>query len=97
MLGRMNDLHQHFQKYTCKLFEKHDIEIIGFWTSIIGTLGTLYYMLVFDDLSHRDKALSSFSSDLEWIKVRTETERNGPLLRQVRNIILRPTLYSPLQ
>lgn len=79
------------------IFEKHGMRLIGFWTAVIGTSGTLYYMLASESLAQREKAWAAFASDPEWIKARAETEREGPLIRQVRNMILRPTPYSPLK
>lgn len=30
--GKLADLHKRFRDHTCKLFQKHGIELVGFWT-----------------------------------------------------------------
>jgi hypothetical protein len=54
-------------------------------------------MLAFDDLAHREKAWNAFGSDPDWIKARAETEKDGPIVARVHNMLLRPTSYSPLK
>jgi hypothetical protein len=96
MPGKMGALNDRFQKITLKFFEKHGIKVIGFWEAIIGQSNTLYYMLAFENMAHREKAWSAFMSDPEWLKARQETEKEGPLVQRVSNMLLRPTSYSPL-
>ncbi|MFQ6075780.1 MAG: NIPSNAP family protein [Candidatus Bathyarchaeia archaeon] len=95
--GRMAALNDRFAKTTTRLFEKHGIKVIGFWQAIVGTSNTLYYMIAFKDMAHKEEAWNAFITDPEWIKARQETEREGPLVERVVNLLLRPTPYSPLQ
>lgn len=95
--SKMGILHDRFKNVTMKLFEKHDIKVVGFWEAIIGTSNTLYYMLAYDNMAHRERAWNAFMNDPEWIKARQETEKNGPLTQRVTNMLLRPTPYSPMK
>lgn len=95
--GKMAALNDRFAKTTLRLFEKHGIKVIGFWTAIVGASNTLYYMLAFDNMAHKEGAWNAFVSDPEWIRARQETEREGPLVERVLNLLLVPTPYSPLQ
>lgn len=95
--GKMGNLNDRFANLTLRLFKKHGLKVIGFWQAVIGTSNLLYYMLQFKDLAHREKAWSSFVSDPEWIKGKTESERDGPLLTKLTSTILKPTSYSPMQ
>jgi len=97
--GRMDALNERFAKITLKYFEKHGIEVIGFWTAIIGTSNVLYYMLAFNDLAHRETAWNAFSTDPGWVKARIETEQRagGPLTERITNMILKSTDYSPMK
>ena len=95
--GKMGALNERFQKVTLKLFEKHGIKVIGFWQAVVGTSNTLYYMLAYEDMTHRERAWDAFSSDPEWAKARQASEREGPLVERVVNMILRPTSYSPMK
>jgi hypothetical protein len=97
--GRMGALNERFEKITTKLFEKHGIKIVGFWEAVFGTSNTLYYMLAFKDMAHKESAWNAFITDPDWIKARQETEARagGPLVERVDNLLLKPTAYSPLK
>ena len=95
--GRMGALNDRFQNFTLDLFEKHGIKVVGFWESVIGVINILYYMLVWENMAHREKGWNSFQSDPEWIRARQESEKDGPLIKRITNILLRPTSYSPLK
>ncbi|MBX6312382.1 MAG: NIPSNAP family protein [Isosphaeraceae bacterium] len=32
--GKMDDLHKRFREHTCRLFQKHGMTLVGFWTPI---------------------------------------------------------------
>jgi hypothetical protein len=36
-------------------------------------------------------------SDPEWLEKRAETEKNGPLVQRVENMLLSPTAYSKVK
>lgn len=96
-LGKMGALHERFQNVTLRLFEKHGINVIGFWETVIGTSGILYYMVAYEDLAHREKAWDAFIKDPEWIKAKRESEKDGRLVKTVKNMVLKPTSYSLLK
>jgi len=48
-------------------------------------------------LEEREKKWAIFTSDPEWLKVREETHKNGPIVLKSTNTIMRPTSYSPMQ
>jgi hypothetical protein len=54
-------------------------------------------MLEWRDMAEREKKWDAFLKDPEWLKVRTETEKNGPLFSHVSNSLLTPTSFSKLQ
>jgi hypothetical protein len=95
--GKMGALHDRFRNSTVRLFEKHGIKVVGFWEAVFGPTNTLYYVLAWEDMAHRDKAWSSFQSDPEWIKARQDSERDGPLVQKIVNMLLKPTPYSPMK
>lgn len=95
---KMNALHQRFRTVTLKLWAKHGIQPIGFWTVLIGkTNQDLYYLLQWESLAEREKKWHQFTTDPEWIKARDETEQEGALVAHATNYLLSPTEYSPLQ
>ncbi len=96
--GKRKALNERFAKHTMRLFQKHGIEVVGFWESKIGgTTNTLYYMLAFEDLAHLDDAWNNFRKDPEWQKVAEESEKEGPLVARVTNMVLTPTEFSPMK
>jgi hypothetical protein len=96
--GKMAALHARFRDHTLKLFEKHGIGNVGYWTSGAGEYSDrLVYMLAFEDAGHWERAWAAFDSDPEWLRVLAESETEGPLVARVFNSLLRPTDYSPAQ
>lgn len=95
--GKLPVLHERFRKHTLKLFEKHGIKSVGYWTNMIGPSNRqLIYILQWDSLAQRQELWTKFATDPEWLAVRRETEKDGPLTENVTNAILEPTDYSPL-
>ena len=96
--GRLPDLNKRFQNTTLKLWEKHGIRPIGFWTVVIGpTNNALYYMLEWNALAEREQRWASFAADPEWLAARAETEKNGQIIEHFENLILAPTAYSKIR
>jgi hypothetical protein len=84
-----------FETVTVRLFEKHAIRQFGFWTVAIGESNQdLVYILQWDSLAERDKRLTAFQSDPEWIEARRKSEEDGPLVASISNSILTPTAFS---
>ncbi len=94
--GRMADLHARFSTLTLPLFAKHGIAVVGFWEDVVGTSNRLTYIVAYDDMEHRERAWTAFTTDPEWLEGRAKTELNGPLVARVINTLMRPTPYSPL-
>jgi len=95
MPGRLPDLHARFANHTLRLFEKHGMENIGYWTEVFGTSNRLVYMLGYPNLGEREKSWAAFQTDPDWQQARAESEKNGTLVAKTYNRILRPTAYSP--
>src|SRR5215471_19509030 len=90
--GRLPDLSKRFETITLKLWDKHGIRQAGFWTVLVGPSNQqLYYFLEWKDLAERDQKWGAFMSDPEWLEKRAETEKNGPLVQRVENLLLSPT------
>ena len=96
--GKMGALQKRFRDHTCKLFDKHGITNVGYWTNAIGGRSDeLWYMLGYEDLAQRQAAWAAFGADADWQKARTESEKDGPLVHHIENRILRATDFSPLK
>ncbi|MDE0021418.1 MAG: NIPSNAP family protein [Candidatus Poribacteria bacterium] len=99
MPGRREAVLSRFREHTMRIFPRHGIEVVGFWTPEIGS-GTqceLVYLCVYDDIAARQRAWESFRRDPEWIAVRQETEKEGQIVAEVDVKILKPTDFSPIK
>jgi len=98
MPGRMADLQRRFETATLKLWERHGIRQVGFWTVLIGPNSLdLYYMLEWEDLAERERRWNAFLDDPLWAGTKAETEAAGPLLQGVDSMILKPTAFSRMR
>ena len=61
--GKLEALHARFRDHTCKLFQKHGIELIGFWTPAQGeeAKNTLYYIIAFPDARGAEESVAGIS------------------------------------
>jgi hypothetical protein len=97
--GKMEALHARFRDHTCKLFQKHGMTLVGFWspTDAQQASNRMVYILAFPSKAAADKAWEAFRTDPEWLKAKAESERNGKLVERVESVYLNPTDYSPLK
>lgn len=96
--GKLASLNKRFETITTKMFEKHGIRPIGFWTTVVGASNNdLTYLLEWENLAEREEKWNAFMSDPEWVRERAASESNGPLYTHVTNAILAPTSYSRMK
>ena len=97
--GKMAALHARFRDHTCKLFEKHGITPIGFWSPLDKkeAEGVMVYLLAYPSKEAADKAWKAFRADPDWLKAKSESEKDGPLVQKVESVYLNPTDYSKLK
>ncbi len=97
--GKLDGLNARFRNHTNKLFVKHGMELIGYWTPTEGAAAqnTLVYILAYPNKESREKSWKAFRDDPEWKKVVAETEANGKLVEKVESLFLKPTDYSPIK
>jgi len=96
--GRLPALNRRFESVTLKLWEKHGIRPVGFWTTLVGEdANDLTYLLAWESMAERERKWSAFGSDPEWLKARAESERDGQILARIRSQFLAPTAYSALK
>jgi hypothetical protein len=97
--GRLDALHARFRDHTCKLFQKHGIELVGFWTPAEGddAKDTLIYIVAFPNPEAQKKAWESFRADPDWLKAKAESEKDGPIVKGIESKNLKPADYSPVK
>ena len=98
--GKMEALHARFRDHTCKLFRKHGMTIVGFWspTDPREAEEKLIYILAYPSKEAADQSWKAFHADPEWKKVVAESEKDGKLLaKPPESVYMNPTDYSPLK
>jgi NIPSNAP len=96
--NRMPALLKRFESATLRIWERHGIRQAGFWTTIVGESNhELTYLLAWESLAEREQKWGAFISDPEWISVRNETEKDGPIVATIANSILQPTSFSSVR
>ena len=97
--GKLGALHARFRDHTNKLFIKHGMTVIGYWTPTDEKLGknTLVYLLAFPSLEAQKQAWAAFRDDPAWKSAKEASEKDGKLVTKVESQLLTPTDYSPLK
>ena len=97
--GKMKAMHARFRDHTCKLFEKHGITIIGFWTPTDKEKAeeVLVYILAYPSSDAANKSWDAFRKDTDWIKAKADSERDGPIVKKADSMFLTGTDYSKLK
>jgi hypothetical protein len=94
--GRMPALLARFANPTAHLFVKYGMEVLGFWTTVVGEGSNEFtYILKFEDMSDREKKWAAFQADPEWKAAKVASEKDGQLVLKIRNQFLAPTAFSP--
>ena len=94
MPGKLDNVVARFRDHTCKLFEKHGMTNVGYWTAEKDD-GKLYYILAHASKAAADQSWKAFVADPEWKEVVKQTEANGKIVAKVDRMYLTPTDYSP--
>lgn len=90
--GRAAELHRRFAEHTLGLFERHGLEVTGFWTDT-GDDGRIVYLLRFPDDETRKRAWAAFGADPGWKAVKAASEANGPIVAEMNSTILTSPEY----
>src|SRR5216684_8824535 len=95
--GKLNDLLKRFREHTTKLFEKHGIRNVAYWTLTDEPLKgkTLVYILAHPSRDAATANWQAFRDDPEWQSVRDKSEANGKLVEKVDSTFLVLTDFSP--
>jgi hypothetical protein len=102
--GRLAPLHDRFRQHTMRLFKKHGMTNVAYWTLMPDQEGaehTLIYMLAHASREAREKSFAAFRDDADWNAVRkaSEEKAGGSLTAPngVQSVLLEATDYSPIR
>jgi hypothetical protein len=97
--GKLDAVLARFRDHTCKLFEKHGMENIGYWVPLDlngGAGEKLYYVLAHQSREAAKASWAAFSADPEWQAVRMASEANGKIVAKTESTFLAVTDFSPV-
>ena len=95
--GKLAELLARFRDHTVKLFERHGIHSVAYWTPVDEPQknDTLVYILRHPSREAATANWKSFQDDAEWKSVRDKSEANGKLVEKVDSTFLALTDFSP--
>jgi len=95
--SKLPDLHRRFREHTMKLFEKHGIKNVAYWTPMDEPQksNTLVYIIAHPSREAAAANWKAFSDDPEWQSVREKSEANGKIVEKVDSTFLTLTDFSP--
>ena len=93
--GKLDDLNKRFRDHTVKLFEKHGMKNIGYWTPVDTADNRLIYVLEHASRDAARKSFAAFGADPEWKTAQKASEANGKLVNKVESYFMQPTDFSP--
>src|SRR5439155_12730189 len=92
---KLKALNARFRNHTLRIFEKHGLANIGYWTPTDNPDNKLVYVLAFPSREAAKQSWKEFDADPEWQKAAKESEANGRLVTKVESVFLNATDYSP--
>jgi len=95
--GKLGDLQSRFREHTIKLFDRHGMKSVAYWTPLDepDKNNTLIYILQHPSREAAAANWKSFQDDPEWKGVKEKSEVNGKLVEKVDSTFLALTDFSP--
>src|ERR1044071_7656229 len=97
--GRLDALHKRFREHTMKIFEKHGMTNVAYWTFADSPAkeNTLIYVISHASREQAKKNWDEFRNDPEWKQVAADSNVNGNIVTKVDSVFADATDYSPLK
>jgi hypothetical protein len=98
--GKLPALQARFRDHTTKLFTKHGMTNIGYWTpqDAPPSQNTLIYVIAHSSRDAAKKSWAAFRADPDWQKAAAASEVDGKILsKSPESIFMDPTDYSPIK
>src|ERR1700738_4316547 len=85
--GKMEALHARFRNHTNKLFVKHGMTLIGFWspTDPEQAKQKMVYIPAFPSREAAAKSWKAFQEDPDWKEAKAASEKDGKLVDKVES------------
>jgi hypothetical protein len=95
--GKLRELLTRFRQHTLKIFERHDMKTVAFWTPTDEPQKSnmLVYILAHPSREAAKANWKAFEDDAEWKAVEAKSEEKGSLVDKVDSTYLALTEFSP--
>jgi hypothetical protein len=97
--GKMEALKARFGDHTDAIFKRHNMKSIGYWQPEDAPSSESLFVYILEHPSREEakKNWAAFHDDPEWLKVKAESEKQGPLADHIDSYFMDPMSYSALQ
>lgn len=97
--GKLENVLTRFRDHTVKLFKKHGMDNIAFFTTIPkdGSQSKLLYFIAHKSETAGKASFDAFRLDPNWISVRDASEKDGKIVEKVESIYMSPTSFSTIR
>ena len=94
--GKMEGVLARFRDHTTKILESHGMKNIGYWLTE-GKSPKLVYLITHKDRETAKKNWKAFGADPKWKAAKTDSVKDGKLVKKVDSKFLTPTDFSKLK
>jgi NIPSNAP len=97
--GKFDALKARFRDHTIRIFQKHDMTSIGYFVPQDAPLSenTLIYVLAHPSREDAKKNWAAFQADPEWVKAKTESEKDGSIVEKAVSVFMDPADFSQIK
>jgi hypothetical protein len=97
--GRLDALHKRFREHTMKMFEKHGMTNVAYWTfqDSPAKEDTLIYVISHASREQAKANWAAFIADPEWKKVAEDSQKDGKIIDRIESVFMDATDYSPIK
>lgn len=97
--GDPTKINARFRDHTIKLFEKHGMENVVYFNTFDEKDGgsKLIYLLTHKSRQAGQESFGTFRVDPAWVKAKTDSEANGPIVTKVESIYMKSLPFSNMK
>ena len=95
--GKLDNLVARFRDHTDKLFAKHGMKSVAYWTALDEPVKSSTFFYILEHPSREAAAVNwkAFQDDEEWKSVRAKSEEKGKIVDHVDSTFMALTSFSP--
>jgi hypothetical protein len=98
--GKLEALKARFRDHTEAIFKKHHINVIAYWVPAKDdpkSKDTFIYIVEHASREAATKNWADFDSDPTWKQVKSDSEKDGPLVKKVDSTFMDALPFSPMK